>query len=285
MNKIICFVIIGLLIPELLFAQMERKRTVTDRPVEDIFMGESIVGLSTVTLLPKRNLSSSVRHNFGLVSGGIDDFFGLDVGATVRLGVNYGITDKLTIGIGRSSLENTIDLNLRYALLEQMKSGKTPLKIVIKTASGINTQRENRFNFTFTERLNYMASVIIARKFNERFSLQLSPMLSHFNTVIRETEGPEQKHTHFGVGMAGRFKLNTANAVAIEYLPVIGRRNAGTTNHIAIAYEIDTGGHVFQIFFMTGQWFTEQHLLTRTSSSVQDWDFRLGFNINRLFSL
>lgn len=285
MNKMLIFIVVGFLAPKLLFAQMERKRSVTDRPVEDIFMGESIVGLSTVTLLPKHNLSSAVRHNFGLVSGGIDDFFGLDVGATVRLGVNYGITNKLTIGIGRTSLENTVDLSLKYALFEQMESGKIPVKIVFKTAAGINTQRENRFSFTFAERMNYMASVMIARKFNDRLSLQLSPVLSHFNTVIRETGSATLQHTCFGIGIAARFKLNTAHAVAVEYLPVIGSKNPGSTNHMALSYEIDTGGHVFQIFLMTGQWFTEQHLLARTTTSIQDGDFRLGFNINRLFGL
>ena len=274
-----------LLLPGVAFSQMERKRTVTDRPVEDIFMTESIVGLSTITTLPKKNLSTSVRHNFGFISGGVEDFFGLDIGASVRLGINYGLTDKLNIGLGRSSLENNVDVSLKYLLTQQMRSGKVPVQVALKGGLGINTQREPRFDFTFSERLNYMASVLIARKFNDSFSLQLSPMVSHFNTVVIEEANTSSYHTLFGIGIAGRYKWNNSNALAFEYLPVVGNRNTGTTNHMALTYEIDTGGHVFQLFLMSGQWFTEQHLLARTNTHPEDWELRFGFNINRLFSL
>ncbi|HBQ58415.1 MAG TPA: hypothetical protein DD671_02005, partial [Balneolaceae bacterium] len=81
------------------------------------------------------------------------------------------------------------------------------------------------------------------------------------------------------------YKLNARNAVGFEFLPVIGPRNTNTKDHVAISYEIDTGGHVFQIFFMTGRWFTEQHLLSRTNDDFSAMDFRLGFNINRFFGL
>lgn len=266
-------------------AQMVRKRTVTDAPVEDIFLAGSIVSLSTVSSLPQNNLSTTVMHNFGLISGGLEDFFGLDVGASVRLGVDYGITDRLNIGIGRASLENTVDLRLKYVLLQQMTTDKTPVQIAVEGDLGINTQKERRFDFTFSERLNYMATVMIARKFNDQLSLQISPIFSHFNTVVKETDASADNHSLFAVGIGGRYKFSNTNTISFEYLPVIGTRNAGTTNHLAVSYEIDTGGHVFQIFLMSGEWFTEQHLIARTDSDISDFDFRLGFNINRLFSL
>ncbi|MEX2363587.1 MAG: DUF5777 family beta-barrel protein, partial [Balneolaceae bacterium] len=165
---------------------MERKRTVQDGPVEDIFLSGSLIGMSTVSALPQRNMNTMVMHNFGLISGGINDFFGIDVGATVRLGIDYGLTDKLDIGIGRTSRENMVDLRLKYLLLQQLKSDKVPFQIALKGDIGINTERENRFDFTFKERLNFLGSVMIARKFNNQFSLQLAPMISHFNTVVLE---------------------------------------------------------------------------------------------------
>lgn len=274
-----------ILLPHLLFAQMERKRTVQDGPVEDIFLSGSLIGMSTVSALPQRNMNTMVMHNFGLISGGINDFFGIDVGATVRLGIDYGLTDKLDIGIGRTSRENMVDLRLKYLLLQQLKSDKVPFQIALKGDIGINTERENRFDFTFKERLNFLGSVMIARKFNNQFSLQLAPMISHFNTVVLENSTDELNHTIFGIGIGGRYKWSQRNSVAFEYLPVIGERNLGTKNHAAVSYEIDTGGHVFQIFLMSGQWFTEQHLLARTDTNISDLEFRIGFNINRLFSL
>lgn len=284
-KKFLALLFIVLTAPGLLFAQMEKKRAVEDKPVEDIFLAGSIVGTATVSALPAQNLNFSVMHNFGLVSGGIDDFFGLDLGASIRLGLDYGLTDRLEVGIGRSSLENNVDARFKYVLLQQLESDKMPLQLVLKGDIGINTEQERRFDFTFTERLNYLASVMIARKFNDKLSVQIAPMVSHFNTVVQETEPSDYQHTHFGVGLSGRYKWNNRNAITFEYLPVISNRNSDTTNHLAAALEIDTGGHIFQLFFMTGQWFTEQHLLTRTNTKATDFDFRLGFNINRLFSL
>tara|TARA_R100000908_G_scaffold61985_2_gene40800 strand:- start:77624 stop:78451 length:828 start_codon:yes stop_codon:yes gene_type:complete len=268
-----------------LYGQMERTRAVQDGPVEDIFLAGSIAGLSTVTALPAKNLNTMVMHNFGLVSGGIDEFFGLDGGAAVRLGIDYGITDRLDIGIGRTSLENMVDLRVKYVLLQQLRSDDIPIQIALKGGVGIATQKERRFDYSFTERLNYLASVLIARKFSDQFSLQVSPMISHQNTVVKELPNESLHNTLFGIGLAGRYKLNARNAVGFEFLPVIGPRNTNTKDHVAISYEIDTGGHVFQIFFMTGRWFTEQHLLSRTNDDFSAMDFRLGFNINRFFGL
>lgn len=277
---LVCLIIL----PNLVQAQMERRKIVQDAPVEDIFMAGTIVSLSTVAALPAKNLSSSVMHNFGLISGGIDDFFGLDVGATVRLGLDYGLTDRLNIGIGRSNLENTVDLRAKYILLQQMRSDKMPVQLAVRGNVGINTQRERRFDYSFIERLNYSASVLVGRKFNEKLSLQVSPTISHFNTVVKETE-VTNRHTLFALGVVGRYKLSQANAIAFEYLPVLGNQNPGTTNHVALCYEIDTGGHVFQIFLMSGQAFTEQHLIALTNSDISDFEFRIGFNINRVFGL
>lgn len=270
---------------ETAFSQMERKRVDEDRPVEDIFLAGSIAGMSTVTALPQFNLNTMVMHNFGLVSGGIHDFYGLDGGAAVRLGIDYGITDKLDIGIGRTGIEDVVDLRIKYVLLEQLKSDKMPVQIALKGDLGISTQKERRFDYTFTERLNYFGSIMVARKFSDEFSFQISPMISHFNTVVIEQANKQQNNTLFGVGLGARYKLNNRNALAFEFLPVLGNRNSDTKNHVALSYEIDTGGHVFQMFFMSGRWFTEQHLLARTETDFFAPDFRFGFNINRFFGL
>lgn len=285
MRILISFALIMFIGTSSLFGQMERTRAIQDGPVEDIFLAGSIAGLSTVTALPAKNLNTMVMHNFGLVSGGLDEFYGLDGGAAVRLGVDYGITNRLDIGIGRTSLENVVDIRAKYVLLQQLRSDNVPVQIALKGDVGIATQKERRFDYTFTERLNYMASIMIARKFSEQISLQISPLISHHNTVVKEMPDQSLHNTLFGVGFIGRYKLNARNAIGFEFLPVIGSRNSNTKNHMAISYEIDTGGHVFQLFFMNGRWFTEQHLISRTNDDLLAMDFRLGFNINRFFGL
>ncbi|MTI86624.1 MAG: hypothetical protein FH748_01505 [Balneolaceae bacterium] len=278
---------LGLLLAgtSLLQAQMKRERVIQERPVEDTFLAGSITGMSTVENLPKNNMTSVVMHNFGLVSGGIDSFYGLDEGAAVRLGIDYGITDTFSMGIGRTSEENTVDFRFKYNLLRQLSSDRIPVSVALKGDLGINTSEEPRFDFTFTERLNYLGSVMVARKFSDQFSLQLAPMVSHFNTVIQEDANKDLKNTLYAVGIGGRLKVSKRNAFIFEYIPVVGDRNSGTRNHASLGFEIDTGGHVFQMFFMSGQWFTEQHLIARTNTDISALDFRFGFNINRVFSL
>lgn len=274
------------LLSSTLMAQMQRQRAVKDGPVEDIFRIGSITGMSTVTTLEAKNLNSLIMHNFGLVSTGIEEFYGLDQNAAVRLGFDYGVTDELTIGIGRTSVEDNVDFRAKYLILKQLESDKIPVQIAIKGDVGINTQKNTQFDeFTFQERLNYFASVMIARKFNKQLSLQIAPMVSHFNTVKIERVGEIPENTHYGLGIGGRYAFDERKAITFEYLPVIGDRSPGTKNHFALGYEIETGGHVFQMFFMSGKWFTEQHLLARTNTNFFEGDFRLGFNINRVFGL
>lgn len=271
---------------EPVFGQMERRRVVEDAPVDELFLIGSIAGMSTVTNLEAKNLNSLIMHNFGLVSSGIEDFFGLDGGAAVRLGIDYGVTDKLSVGIGRTSREDNVDVRAKYTILRQLSSDKIPVEVALKGDFGINTQKNTQFEeFTFTERLNYFGSIMVARKFNDRFTLQAAPMVAHFNTVILGVDNIEPEHTHFGIGFAGRIKLDVRKSLTFEYLPVLGKRTPGTTNHFALGYEIETGGHVFQMFLMAGEWFTEQHLLARNTTDFFAGDFRLGFNVNRIFGL
>jgi len=284
MRIIMSFLLLSMFTISVTNAQMARTRAVPDGPVDELFLIGSVAGMSTVTNLEKNNLNSLIMHNFGLVSSGIEDFYGLDQGAAVRLGIDYGISDKLSVGIGRTSIEDNVDVRFKYTVFRQLKSDKIPVEVAIKSDLGINTQKERAFDFEFSERLNYFGSIMVARKFNEKLTLQIAPMISHFNTVVKRTTIiPE--NTHFALGLGGRIMLDERKSLTFEYLPVIGSRTEGTKNHLAIAYEIETGGHVFQMFLMSGKWFTEQHLIARNENDFFAGDFRLGFNVNRIFSL
>ncbi len=284
MKKFGAFILIGFLVSEIALGQMERRRTVTDEPLE-VFLTMSLITMSTTSNLQKNNMNSTIMHNFGLVSTGIEEFWGLDQGAAVRLGIDYGITDRFSVGIGRTSREDNVDLRFKYMLLQQMKSDKVPVEVSIKGDIGINTQEERRFDPSFQDRLNMFGSVAVARRFSDSFSFQVAPMVSHFNTVVIETADQDPEHTHYGAGFGGEYRFNLKHSVSFEYFAVLGDRTKGTKNPMAVSWQIDTGGHVFQMFFMSGNWFTEQHLLARTTNDFFAGDFRLGFNVNRVFGL
>ncbi len=271
---------------QVLYAQMPRERANPGGAVEGIFWAPNLILTPSVYNLPEGNLNVTIMHSFGIATNGVETLFGLDDAANIRFGVDYGITDRLSVGIGRSRFDKLYDLRLKAKVLRQTKDDRIPLAVAVTGDVGVMTL-ENGFDVA--DRLNYFASLLLARKFTERISLQIMPMFSHFNTVFIEqgTGGVilEDENNHFAIGLGGRFVLNNRLALLVEYLPVIGERSDGTTDAFSVALNIETGGHVFQLFFTTSQWLTAQHVIARNADSFFDGDFRFGFNVNRVFAL
>lgn len=267
-------------------AQMPRERVNPDGPVEEIFWAPNVILTSSVYNLPAGNLNATIMHSFGIFTGGVEQLFGLDDAANIRFGVDYGILDRLSVGIGRTRFDKLYDARFKANVLRQTEGDRMPLEVAVTGNVGVTTLKNG---FDFVDRLSYGASVLIARKFSERLSLQVTPMLSHFNTVSIERgnddEILEAENNHVAVGLAGRFVVSRRLALLAEYLPVLGGRSDGTTDAFSIGLNIETGGHVFQLFFTTSQWFTEQHVIARNEDRFFDGDFRFGFNVNRVFAV
>lgn len=258
-------------------AQIPRERVQTDEPVSDIFWASSVIGVSTVRNLSAGNLNSTIAHIFGPLRGGIDRFFGLDDGANTRLGLDYGFTDRFSLGIGRMTFNKIVDFRGKYNILRQSTSGDIPFDLAIKFSSGISTL--SGVGLEFSDRISYLVSVLAAKKF-DRFSLQLTPMAAHFNNI-----SPGNQNQLFGIGILTQYKLNERFSISTEYLPVLGKRNTGTHNALGATLNINTGGHIFQIFFTSSQWHGEQFVMANNRDRFFDGDFRFGFNIHRVFGL
>lgn len=260
-------------------AQMKRERVNPGGAVEETFWAPNIVGMSTVENLSAKNMNVTIMHSFGIATERtIDDFFGLDIPPNVRLGLDYGITKNWSAGIGRTTFEKIVDVRTKLALLRQTKSGSIPLSITAKGDFAVTTRENNR---PFSEDLNYLASLIAAKRLNNRLSLQVAPMYAHFNSV----NAIEKENDLFAIGLGGEYHLSRRYALAAEYYPVIGDRNPGTKNAFALGISIETGGHVFQMFFASANWHTEQYVIARNRDNFWKGDFRFGFNVNRVFFL
>jgi hypothetical protein len=266
-------------------AQMPRERVDPGGPVEEVFWAPNVVLGSSVYMLPQGNMNVTIMHAFGIVTNGVQDLFGLDGAANIRFGVDYGLHDRLSLGVGRSRFDKLYDFRFKAKLLRQMRDNSFPIDVALKGDVGIMTV-ENGFDVA--DRLSYFASLLIARKVSERISLQVTPMVSHFNTVFIERRSVrilEEENDHIALGLAGRFVLSRRLALQVEYLPVLGARSDGTTDALSVGLDIETGGHVFQLFFTTSQWLTEQHVIARNTDAFFDGDIRFGFNVNRVFRL
>lgn len=260
--------------------QMKRERVNPGGPVDETFWAPNIVGMGTVENLAAQNMNVTIMHSFGIATERtIDNFFGLDIPPNVRLGLDYGITKNWSAGIGRTTFEKVVDIRTKLALLRQTRSGSIPLSLSAKGDIAVTTRENNR---PFSDDLNYFASLIAGKKISDQLSLQVAPMYTHFNTI---NVSAGEVHDLFAIGLGGEYHLSRRYALAAEYYPVIGDKNPGTKNAFALGISIETGGHVFQMFFASATWHNEQYIIARNRENFWEGDFRFGFNVNRLFFL
>lgn len=265
-------------------AQLTRERANPGAPVNDVFRAATLVLLPTVTNVPKENWNFTIQHSFGLVSSGVSELFGLDGTANVRFGLDVGLTNTLSIGVGRSRFDKVYDGRLKWSALRQTKDDRVPVGVAVAAGAGITTLKNG---FPLGDRMNYHAALLVARKWNDAFSLQIAPIVSHFNVVYKDLDRfgavVEERNTHMALGIGAGYALNPRVSVAVEYLPVLGSRSNGTHDNLSMSVDLDTGGHVFQLFFTSSDWLTLQHAVARNTTRFLDGDFRWGFIVNRVF--
>lgn len=229
-------------------------------------------------------LDFRISHRFGRLNGGLYELFGLDQ-ASLRLSFDYGITDRLQIGVGRSTYEKTYDGHLKYRLLWQTEGGnKMPLSLVLFSTMSVNTLRFPNLTYerTFVTRLNYVHQMIIGRKFNSAFSAEILPTIVHRNFVLTSAE----KNTVYAVGVAARYKFVQRVAFNAEYFYVPdGQLAAGFTNSLSLGFDIETGGHVFQLHFTNSPIMIDKGFITETTGKWSKGDIHFGFNISRVFTM
>lgn len=248
------------------------------------FKTTRIINAQSIENVAEGVLDFKISHRFGRVNGGPGEFFGLDQ-ATIRLGLDYGITDRLMVGIGRSTVQKAIDGFAKFKLLRQ-SSGKKNMPLTLSLYSSImvnaqewpNPERENYFS----SRLYFTHQILIGRKFSKGTSLMLMPTLVHRNLV----ESTAVENDVFAIGIGGRQKLTNRLALTFEYFYVLPDQIAEIyTNSLSIGFDIETGGHVFQLHFTNSLGMMDKQFITETTGNWDAGDIHFGFNISRVFTL
>ena len=252
-----------------------------DGYVEATFKGTRLINGHSVELREKNALDFIISHRFGRLNSGAYELFGLDE-STVRIGFDYGLTDRLNIGIGRSSFRKVYDGFLKYKFLRQGEGrGKSPVSAVAFASTALTTQRSQN-ELSAANRLSYVFQLLIARKFNDRLSLQLMPGVVHRNLAL----SPNDDNDIFYLGVGGRYKLTQRVALNTEYYYLINKPEAGLEpvhSSFAIGVDIETGGHVFQLHLTNSRAMQEKGFITETSGDFFKGDIHYGFNISRVF--
>lgn len=248
------------------------------------FKTNRVINLHSLESTAAGVMDVKISHRFGFVNGGFSELFGLDA-ATIRIGADFGLTDRLTAGLGRSSYEKTYDGFLKYKFLRQSKGAKKmPVTAALFASTAIKTtpwQNPDRENY-FSSRLYYTFQMIVGRKFSESFSLQLSPTVVHRNLVRTSSEANDV----FAIGAALRQKLTKRIAINAEYIYVLpGQLADGYRNSLSIGFDIETGGHVFQLHFTNSTSMIEKGYITETVGDWTDGGVHFGFNVSRVFTI
>lgn len=225
-----------------------------------------------------------ISHQFGRINEGSYNFYGLDR-STIRLGFEYGLTDFIGIGIGRSSMNKTFDGFAKINLLRQDKGlHKMPFSVTAYSNISATSLKWNDplVNYSFKNRVKYVSQLLISRKFGTSLSLQIAPTYIHQNPISTSFEDKNI----FALGFSGREKIGKKTSVVFEYYYLLNDYFSDHyQNSFSIGYNIETLGHIFQIFLTNSQGLNDEAFIARTNGKWQNGDIHIGFNIYREFQI
>jgi hypothetical protein len=287
-----------------LLSIVEKKEPIQKEYVNNAFKSSRVINGHSMEFIGKGVLDTRILHRFGLVNSGAKNLYGLDQ-ANMRIGFDYGISKDLTIGIGRSNVGKELDGFIKYRLMQQSKGGKSssPVSIVLITGmtySGLPfAEPGNPGNFA-TNKMGFYNQVIIGRKFSDKFSFQLTPTHVHLNLVPRIIDANDI----FAIGTGARLKLSNRIAFVVDYHYIlkdistdllslgddeieseIKTQVDNYVNPLSIGFDIETGGHVFQLHFSNSTGMNEKAFITNTTNKWGKGEIRFGFNLSRVFTV
>ena len=267
MKRISIVTLLALFFTTSLFAQedllkeLQKEETPEQEFTYATFKGTRAANGHSVETKGKGELEFIISHRFGALNSGAYDFWGLD-DSSIRIGLEYGVTDRFGIGIGRSSFNKIVDGYLKYKLLRQ-NNGGMPVTVTAFFSTAIQTYPQNTSDTTvnFGDRLTYTTQLLIARKITPKLSLQVSPTILHSNHA-----SPVQNNDEFAIGFAGRYKLTKSLSLNSEYYYRLNaNEDSPYYNSFALGFDIETGGHIFQLIFANTQGMVEKTFINESA--------------------
>lgn len=274
-----------MLAPAFIYAQ-ETTGDVT-KPAKEVvkstFENSVLLNSQTVDNAAKKSLDFMIMHRFGLIENA-KDLFGFYASANIRLGLNYGITDRIAVGLGVTKYNMTYDLQWRYMLLKQAKSGGSPVTVTYFGNACRSAADENQFKnqdgvYNSNDRFSWFHELMIARKFSRKFSLQVAGEFGHFNIVDSLYE-----HDNIGISFLGRYKFSPQSSVIVDFdylLTKQGLSDLDPKPNLGIGFEVSTGNHQFEIFVCNGGQLLKQDMLVYNQNDFFKGEVMFGFNITR----
>lgn len=274
------------------FAQDDLMNILNDNTPKEInyttatFKSTRIMNGHSIERMPAGQLDVRISHRFGTLNSGAYNFFGLDQ-SNIHLSLEYGISKWLMIGVGRGSYEKTFDGFAKFSVLRQSTGAREmPVSLSILTSAALKSIKfadPTRTNY-FTSRMAYVAQILVARKISQAISVQITPSYVHRNLVATELD----PNDIYSVGAGARLKISKRISLNGEYYYIANPKtyfSQQVYNPLSLGFDIETGGHVFQLFFTNSLGMIEKAFIGETTTTWAKGGIHFGFNISRVFTL
>ncbi|HTB31655.1 MAG TPA: DUF5777 family beta-barrel protein [Bacteroidia bacterium] len=262
-----------------------------------------LINVETTKTIDPGVMQFVILHRFGNVggqgNGGFHTLAGFDVASDIQFAFNFGITKNFMVGISRSKEQELIDLNAKYKLITQ--NSITPISLAVYGDAGITPELNSTFyggtdsttSRSVLDKLSYFGEAIVDRRFNERISLELLGGVQHRNYVLTSTNltnGATDMNTIPFAAVGGRFMFNKHSSLVADYYYIFSQYRMNNTANpyympLSIGYEVETGGHVFEVNFSNAAFLDENNLIPNTHETWTKGGFKLGFSISRVFNI
>jgi hypothetical protein len=279
---------LAVVVPMAVEAQLTPVRAQAARPVELTFPTPRHITLPTNEPLASGEFYYSIMHTFGEVSQGAGTFWGIDSGANVRFAMEYGFTDRFSFLLARSSMDRVYEMTGKLRLLDQMSDGSFPVSVGVHLTGGIQTLDEILLadDVPWLDRTHIAASVPISHQVRDGVSVMVVPMGARFRetyATLRLADPADR--TVLGLGLGARVKVGRLTSLTGQWIPTRGSSSETVRSVVGLGADLETGGHVFQLYFTNVQGLNDAYVLAAPVGQVTDGGLRFGFNVNRSFSV
>jgi hypothetical protein len=288
MKKIFILLTLSLFLNSL-FAQEETQKPEGSKPVRFTFGTTILIDNHTVATPYKGGLELEIHHRFSLIEN-YHNLYGIQGSANTRIGMNYGITDRLMIGAGTTKDYKLQDIQWKYLILQQTEDNKMPVSLSYYGNIVGDLRKDEEFGpierYKDIHRVSYFSQLIIARKINEMFSVQVAPSVAYFNSVPQDIDSTAgYKNLNMGISVGGRANLFGSHSLLLEYDQLLTKQDIAVQPkpNLSLGWEINTATHTFQIFAANYNQIIGQRNLVFNTNDFKKGEFLIGFNITVRF--
>jgi hypothetical protein len=264
-----------------------------DEAVYPPFETQTLIDNQTTVTPYKGAKNLVIQHRFSQIKE-ISDIFGIFGSANTRIGFNYGITDRIMVGLGTTRSFIQQDLEWKYNFLSQTTSGRIPVSLAYYGNAVLDARDSKYFgpeeDYKFAYRISYLEQLIVSRKFGEKIGIQMAPTFVYYNAVPAG-----YRNANLSLNFGGRFQVLGFHSIIFEYdQPLLqpedytdadGNVTAAKTIYpnIALGVEIGTSTHSFRIFASNYNSIVKNRSVAFNDRNPLDGDFQFGFNITVRF--